>query len=186
MLLNLREIIDLVAMTAFVGFIFSGFIRIKQTYHPRIFDSENFKFACYLTAPALIFHELAHKFVAMSFGLEATFHAAYGWLIIGTILRLIGAPFIFFVPAYVSIPAAANLVPLHYSAIAFAGPFMNALLWLGSSVYLKIQHKLSRKKFMLVYLTKQINMFLFIFNMLPIPGFDGSKVFSGIFQFISS
>ncbi len=184
MLLNLGEIFDLLLMTAFVGFIFSGFIRIKQTHYPQLFDFENFKFACYLTAPALIFHELAHKFVAMGFGLEATFHAAYFWLLIGAVLRLIGAPFIFFVPAYVSIPAAANLVPLQYSAIAFAGPFMNALLWLGSWVYLKAQNRISRKKFLLLYLTKQINMFLFIFNMLPIPGFDGSKVFSGLIQAI--
>ncbi|MFC1728686.1 hypothetical protein ACFLZ7_04475 [Nanoarchaeota archaeon] len=182
MILSLKEIIDMIIMVAFVGFIFSGFIRLKQTHPPKIFEWENFKFAAYLTAPALIFHELAHKFVAIGFGFEATFHAAYFWLILGTGLRLMGFPFIFFVPAFVSIPGAVSIAPLQYSMIAFAGPAMNALLWLGAWYYLKNHQHMGRRKFALIYLTKQINMFLFIFNMLPIPGFDGSKVFSGLAQ----
>jgi len=44
---------------------------------------KDFKFAIIITAPAVILHELAHKFVAMAMGLTATFHAWYTGLGIG-------------------------------------------------------------------------------------------------------
>jgi len=118
----------------------------------------------------------------MGFGLQAVFNAAYGWLGFGLLLKLLNVGFIFFVPAYVSINGIGS--PLVFSTIAFAGPFMNLILWLGAAYALK-QKKLVKEKYLpFVYLTKQINMFLFIFNMLPIPGFDGFKVYQGLFQLI--
>jgi Zn-dependent protease len=33
-------------------------------------------------------------------------------------------------------------------------------------------------------LTRNINLFLFIFNMIPIPGFDGFTVFTGLWKII--
>ena len=49
--------------------------------------------------------------------------------------------------------------------------------------YNAVKNNLFPKKFNpALLLTSRINMFLFIFNMLPIPGFDGSKVFTGLIQ----
>ncbi len=178
-------------MSLIVGFIFAKVLerfkskQIKENYDPLKqyyggFDFNLFKKAVIITAPAIILHELGHKFVAMSFGATATFHAAYGWLMFGALLAALNTGIIFFVPAYVSIPTIA-LTSLQFSAVAFAGPAVNAIIW-GISAYVLKNNMVNKKYLGIVYLTKQINMFLFVFNMLPIPGFDGFKVYGGLFQ----
>ncbi len=119
----------------------------------------------------------------MAFGFSATFHAAYSWLVIGVLLKLFLPGFVFFVPAYVSYPAVA--APLQSAAIAFAGPAVNGLFWLASFLYMRYGAKgrLTAKKqetLRYVALFRRINGFLFIFNMIPIPGFDGYHVFSSL------
>ena len=183
--LSLREVFDIIVMTAILGVIFADIVRrFRQPYSiygkPR-FDWEGMKFAMLAIAPAVILHELGHKIVAMSFGYSATFQAAYFWLGFGMLLKLVNAGFIFFVPAYVSI--SGSMTPTVYSIIAFAGPAVNLLLWMGAK-YALDKGKVKKEYLPLVFLTKQINMWLFIFNMLPIPGFDGFKVYSGLLQAI--
>ncbi|MBI2208402.1 hypothetical protein HYU50_02805 [Candidatus Woesearchaeota archaeon] len=180
------EILDMVIMTLAVGYIFSGVFKrpVPEDYDPLKhfkagFDFSDLKFAALVTAPAIILHELGHKFVALGFGLQAQFQAAYFFLALGLILKLMNFPFIFFVPAYVSILGQATA--LESSLVAFAGPAINLILWLGSLLMIK-QKLLPRKYGAALFLTSRINMFLFIFNMLPIPGFDGSKVFLGLAQ----
>ena len=187
-IITLREVMDVIFMIVALGVIFSIFLkkfRPPQHYDPleqKIgIDWKLFKFAMYITAPAIILHELGHKFVALGFGLDATFHAAYIWLGFGLLLALMQTGILFFVPAYVSISQQAS--PLVFSAIAFAGPFVNLILWLATRYALKAG-KVKKKYLPLVQITSKINMFLFIFNMIPIPGFDGFKVYQGIFQTI--
>ena len=185
MILSLKELFDIVVMTAILGIIFQDlFRRFKNPfslYGKPSFDWQGFKFATAAIAPAVILHELGHKFIAMGFGLSATFNAAYGWLGFGLVLKLLNVGFIFFVPAYVSIHGEATA--LTYSIIAFAGPAMNLILWMGAKYVL--DKKLVKTKYLsFIYLTKQINMFLFIFNMLPIPGFDGFKVYQNLLQYV--
>jgi Zn-dependent protease len=185
MVLSIREIIDLILMTIIVGIIFSSFFRKFRPYEALNkygIDWKTIKMAIWITAPAIILHEMAHKFVALSFGLEAVFHAAYMWLAIGFVLALLRTGFVFFVPGYVSI-FGAQVAPIVYSTIAFAGPFMNLLLWFGAWIVLK-KDNINSKFVPILILTKKINMLLFIFNMLPIPGFDGFQVYSGIIQTI--
>ncbi len=179
MLFTLRELFDVIVMTAAVGFIFMDLFRRYQTG----FDKNAFLFACMVTSPAIIFHELAHKLVAVSFGLQATFQAAYFWLILGVVLKLIRFNFIFFVPGYVSIAATqtAQLTPLSHALIAGAGPFLNLVLFLGSWALLQ-KKRLKKNTYVLLQVTKQINLLLFVLNMLPIPFFDGLKVYQGLFQ----
>jgi Zn-dependent protease len=201
--ISISEIIDIIIMSAFVGYIFmdmfgrfkkhdehEDYIKSYMKKKPSFFglgafDWEAFKFSILVTAPAIVLHELGHKFTALAFGLSAQFHAAYFWLFIGLVLKLINFGFIFFVPAYVNI--IGNPAPLVSSAIAFAGPFVNCLLWLLSSLLLntKIFGKINKRYVPYLFLTKRINMFLFIFNMLPLPMFDGFKVFDGIIKAIS-
>ena len=191
-LLSPQEIIDIVIMTVFVGFIFSdifGRYHHKDTSDPiaaytRPLKSErfeNFKFAALVTAPAIILHEFGHKFVAIAFGLHATFHAAYTWLGIGLLLKLMNFGFIFFVPAYVSYPALAT--PFQSMLIAGAGPFVNLAIWLGTAAYIK-SGKAARKHLTFFALTSKINMFLFFFNMIPIPPFDGFHFFNSLWHTI--
>lgn len=189
MIINPRELFDIIAMTAIVGYIFMGFIR-KPTpeYYLKNqrFDWESFKIACWITAPALILHELAHKFVALGYGYQATFHAAYAFLALGVILRLMRSNFIFFVPAYVAVgcKTAANcaIQPLQSALIAGAGPFTNLALFIGSAMVLKYKKNMKKKTRVILHLTKLINLFLFVFNMLPFYIFDGYKFFTGIYH----
>lgn len=190
-LIAFGEIIDLIAMTFFVGYIFSGMIPVRrENYDPlqhykKRFDFEGLKFAVMATAPAIILHELAHKFVALGFGLDAVFYAFYRSTftlmlgILSIIAKLTGFGFVFFVPGYVGI--SGNGTNLQFALTAFAGPLINLVLWLVP-LYL-IKNKLYNKRhYLLLFLTQRINMFLFIFNMLPVPGFDGYKVFMGIIR----
>ena len=179
------EIFDAVIMTLIVGFIFSDTFRKPVTeeydplkyYKPKLYLGD-FKFAALVTAPGIILHELGHKFVAIAFGMSATFNASYTFLGLGLALKILNFP-VFFVPAYVSIIGTGT--PLQSALIAFAGPAVNLILWLGSSLLVK--YKLVGNKYShLFLLTGRINMFLFIFNMLPIPPFDGNQVFMGLIQ----
>lgn len=191
-LITFGEIIDLIFMTFFVGYIFSGIVPVRREEHydpiahyKSGFDAEGFKFTVMATAPAIILHELMHKFVALGFGLNAVFYAFYRstfTLMLGifaVISKLTGFGFMFFVPGYVGI--SGNGTHLQFALTAFAGPFVNLVLWLLPWYLLK--YKIYKKKhYLLLALTQRINMFLFIFNMLPIPGFDGYKVFMGLIR----
>ena len=78
MITSLQEIINLLILTAAIGYIFTGFIKkprdgYELIYKKRGFDWEDFKFSILIAAPAVVLHELAHKFAAMAFGLTATF-----------------------------------------------------------------------------------------------------------------
>jgi Zn-dependent protease len=186
-MISVRELFDIVIMTVAVGYIFMGFFRARALR--AVFDWRMLWFACLVTAPALIAHELAHKFTAIAAGLQATFHAAYLWLGIGVGLKLLHAPFIFFVPGYVSITCASQpctTEPLTFAFVAFAGPALNLALFLVS--WLVLKQRLARKPRWLAfwYVTQRINLLLFILNMLPIPGFDGFKVYASIWQALAS
>ena len=147
------------------------------------FDWSAFRIAVIVTAPGLLFHELGHKFAALALGLTATFHAAYFWLAIGVVLRLMNFKWIFFVPAFVAL--GGDFTVVQGTITAFAGPGMNLLLFLVAWAALK-WGKFSQRTFSLLYFTKQINLFLFVFNLLPIPPFDGFKFFSGLVKIISA
>lgn len=169
------EIFRLVVMTVAIGYILSGFI-------PRLgFEKwSNAKMAIIVAAPGIVLHELAHKFVAILFGFQAEFFASYWGLGIGVFLKLISSPFIVFVPGYVSIAgASAAQQPIPYALIAFAGPFVNLLLWAGATIVVKTRN-LTRNQMLIAFLTKKINGFLFLFNMIPLGFFDGAKVLDGI------
>ena len=192
--ITFQEIFDIILMTFAVGFIFKDtFPKPRYTgytnddelltqYSASWFNWNDIFVACLITAPGVIFHELAHKFVALAMGIAATFHAAYFWLTMGIILKLVNFGFIFFIPGYVS--HGGDVTPLQSAAIAFAGPFLNLVLWLGPWAVLKAHVKLTQKWKYVLILTRQINMFLFIFNMLPIPPFDGWHFFTALFQVV--
>lgn len=191
-LMTLIEIFRLLVMTLALGYIFSAFMPQqlfgqKGLYHlikaqAQGFDWEALKYAAILTAPAVILHELAHKFVALAFGLSAEFFASYWGLGLGVFLKMVGAPFIIFVPGFVNVPSDTHVLIM--GLVALAGPMMNLFLWIGAGVYLKF-FKLNQKQMILAFLTKKINMFLFIFNMIPFGFFDGAKVFRALGYLIS-
>jgi Zn-dependent protease len=185
-LITLTEILYFIILIAVIGFIFTGFFshRPRTVYDlmrkKRRFDIRDFYFAILVTAPAIVLHELAHKFVAMSYGFGASFQLFPLGLAIGLVLKLIGSPLILIAPGYVTIGQEAFANATAYRIIAFAGPAMNFLLWLGATIALKISKlNLNRTQTAALKLTRTINMILFIFNMIPFGPLDGAKVLNG-------
>ncbi|MEA2036706.1 MAG: M50 family metallopeptidase [Nanoarchaeota archaeon] len=179
------EIVDIIVMTFAIGYIFSDFFRREPTegYDPLKFYQkpalwENIKYAAMIAAPAVVLHELAHKFVAMGFGATATLHAPYGMYAIVVLLKLMKFPLIFFVGGYVSHTA---LPPFESSLVAIAGPLANLALWVASLLVVKYK-LIHRKYYGIAGMMGKLNMFLFIFNMIPFPRFDGYHFFTSLFK----
>ena len=184
--LSLLEAFYLVILTFIIGYIFSGFIKKPKTEvdlvdFDKYFNWEDIKYATIVAAPAVILHELAHKFVAMAFGLDAVLKIFWEGLGLALFLKLINSPFLIVAPAYVSI--SGNGTPIQEMLTSFAGPFMNLILFLISYIILN-RSRLTKNQATILYLTKQINLFLFIFNMIPIPPLDGSKVLFNLIKII--
>lgn len=197
--LSWHELFDIVLMSLVLGFLFKDYLKptTRRTYvddpvahysRPRKNALKDMWFATMIIAPSVILHELAHKFVAISFGLQATFHAFYAnstTLFLGVfaiIAKLTGMGFVFLVPGYVRIIGSAP--PEAHAIIAFAGPAVHGLFWLGALLYLKFAKNVSSKSMQFAHLTKYVNGFLFVLNMLPIPGIDGFAIYTSLFQVI--
>ena len=182
-IISLWEIIQLVIMTLVVGYILTGSVRVRPRtvydfMNPKRFDWQEYKYSIYVTAPAIVVHELAHKFVALAYGYDAVFQMFTFGLALGVVLKLIASPFIIIAPGFVSIMNVNN--DLAYRLIALAGPFVNLVLWIGSLLILKYNKNLSRKWTAIFSMTKNLNMILFFFNMIPFGPFDGAKVIFGL------
>ncbi len=183
-LMSLAEVFRLVIMTAGLGYIFMDYIKRPQTatydhLSKKGFDWDSFKFAALVTAPGIILHELGHKFVGLAMGIQTEFFASYFGLFIGIFLKVISSPFIIFAPGYVRL--SGLMTPVEGFLTAFAGPAMNLVLFAIAHVILDRKKSLTQKQATLLYMTKRINLFLFLFNLIPLPPFDGYSVFRNLF-----
>ncbi len=191
MIITLLEIFYLILTTLLIGYIFTGYIphyrKIPKTednliakYNKPFLDWEEIKFTIMVASPGIILHELSHKITGLMFGLSATYQIFWEGMGLGLILKLFGSPFLLLAPGYVVLGGnASNLASV---IVAFSGPFINLLLFSVSWHILKTRKNISEKSFLSLSLLKQINLTLFIFNMIPIPGFDGFHVFSGLYN----
>ena len=126
MLIGFTEIIYLTITVAVVGYIFMGLLpRIKLAQFHKGFDWNSFLFACLVSAPGIVLHELSHKFVAIFYGLQAAFNIWPFGLFVSVFLKAIHSPFILIAPGYVSIAQGATLPQM--TVIAFAGPLFPLL-----------------------------------------------------------
>ena len=196
-LFSFQELVDVIIMSLAFGFIFKDFIKspkqlnyydvnldIPTSNKFKRFNWTDFWYASMIVTPAVFFHEMGHKFTAMLLGYNAVFHAPYTWLAIAIILKILHSPFIFLVGGYVSMQA--NITNTARMLISFAGPFVNLIFWIGSMLLLKNKNFVKKysKHIHSLAIFKKLNMFLFIFNMIPIPGFDGFSFFSALFRII--
>ncbi len=206
MLFSLQELLDVLIMTLIVGYLFKDAFRLPKQHvdvldYYRAKDSwsrnwHDLAWAVLLVAPSIILHELGHKFTAMAFGLQATFHAACGLdtlsgvgsglcgiQLLALLMKYMGYGFLIFVPAYVNIADSAP--PVQHALISFMGPFVHLVFWVGATVLLRNRSAVRswpRRTQLFVLFLKRINLFLFILNMIPIPGFDGYWVLTNLFE----
>ncbi len=168
MILTFREIIDFLAIWLVTSFVFlpSDYKKLPRDYLIKYFV---------FVGLASVLHELFHKLAGLMLGVPAVFHAFYLGLFIGVLFKIFFPSFVVLIPGYVTIYSNDPLVNLITS---FAGPFANLLLFLIFK-YLSL-----KKNDWLFYELAMINLWLFIFNMLPIPPFDGYHVLTSLLQLL--
>ena len=117
-------------------------------------------------------HELAHKFVAQRYGAWAEFRMYPRGLMMALLFSLFG--FLFAAPGAVHI--MGRITKRQNGLISIAGPWTNLAMGSGFLfAYLVIgSDGLVADIF---YIVGLINLLLAVFNLLPIPPLDGSKVF---------
>lgn len=118
---------------------------------------------------SFLLHELAHKFVAQRYGAWAEFRMYPGGLMIALLMSMMG--FLFAAPGAVYIQG--RITKEMNGRISMAGPLVNLLLSTGAVLFMPFTDGIL---FLAVYLMAYFNAFLAIFNMLPIPPLDGSKI----------
>jgi Zn-dependent protease len=186
-IITFLEVVYLIVTILVVGYIFTGLfnfaVRKKDVLDSYVkgFNWNEYWFACLVAAPGIILHELMHKFVALGFGLEAFYQISYFGLGLGVLLKLLGTGFLILAPGFVVI-SNANIFQSMMTALA--GPLINLALWLLALGFLKFKTNMTRKESVFWTLTNHINKWLFIFNILPVPPLDGSKVWIPLFQIV--
>ena len=105
-------------------------------------------------------------------------YAPYNLYIFVIIMKLLRFPLLFFVGGYVT---HTPLPYLQSALVAVAGPLTNFLIW--GIIFVIIHYKLINKKYYkILEPMAKINLFLGIFNMIPVPGFDGFSFFVNLFK----
>lgn len=128
-----------------------------------------FAFSVLAVSCSFLVHELAHKVVAQRFGSWAEFRMFMPGLMLGLLMSLLG--FLIAAPGAVMISGRVN--EKENGLISLAGPASNAVMCL---VFLALFMVTPSYIGVLFYLIANLNIILGIFNMIPFPPFDGSKI----------
>ncbi|MBU0761713.1 MAG: hypothetical protein KKD39_01695 [Candidatus Altiarchaeota archaeon] len=120
-----------------------------------------------------VLHEVAHKVVASFFGLETRYVANNSMPLVSLLLALGG--FILISPGAVRIYGIKPIDLRRAGLISVAGPASN--LFISLLFYAMYQVTSGFLSFAAGF-GYEINSWLAVFNMIPVPGFDGAKVFA--------
>lgn len=128
--------------------------------------------ATVIFAMGFILHELAHKYVAQSYGLWAEFRLNT----MGVILTAISivSPFKFIAPGAVVISGFADRDRMGLTALA--GPVVNIIIAVSLLTTLRVLE--GTTIYVAVLYGAAINAFLALFNLIPFSIFDGRKIFA--------
>ncbi|HKT21988.1 MAG TPA: AN1-type zinc finger domain-containing protein [Nitrososphaerales archaeon] len=120
--------------------------------------------------PGFVFHELSHKFVAQRYGFWAEFRMWPMGLVLALVTSLLGIIFAAPGATYIS---GANISPRENGRISIAGPLVNVVI---GALFYPLTFSGSNLIFAIGFLGSYINIFLALFNLLPIGPLDGAKV----------
>ena len=135
--------------------------------------AEVFPITLVAVGTGFIFHELAHRQVALRFGAQAAYRAWPVGLVFALIMSLTG--FVFAAPGAVYI-YGPHINRRQNGIISLAGPAANVgIALIFFTLFLLVENSFIRQ---LSFFTVYINLFLAAFNLLPIYPLDGSKVFA--------
>lgn len=119
---------------------------------------------------AVILHEVGHKYVAERYGYTARFVSNDLMLVIGVLMAFTG--FIFIAPGAVHVRGLQDR--RQNALIAWAGPAVNAALAFAAYIMIGVTGDTEYFRLLLI-----VNAVLGAFNMLPVGGFDGEKIWAG-------
>jgi len=123
-----------------------------------------------LMALSFIPHELGHKFLAQKYGAWSEYRMSGRGLLFSIMISFLG--FIIAAPGAVYINGRIN--EEQNGKISAAGPIVNIIISFIAIVCL--QYVTGVWTFTLFYILAYLNAMLAIFNLIPIPPLDGSKV----------
>lgn len=163
-----RELLDLLVAWLALGLAFALFFE-RGVLGPRSLDlvafARSLGVSLVTVGVGFLFHELAHKVVAVRFGQDATFRADYSMLFLAVMGGLVG--FIFAAPG--AVHHRGRLTERQRGLIALAGPATNILL---VGAFLPVAFAVPSVGRYGVW----VNALLAGFNALPIRGIDGRTV----------
>lgn len=116
-----------------------------------------------------LLHELGHKFVAQRYGAWAEYRMYPQGLGLCLLFSLFG--FLFAAPGAVVI--AGRIDDARNGKISVAGPLVNLVL---GALFLAMMFVTTGRLHAIIYLLAHFNVFLALFNLIPIPPLDGSKI----------
>ncbi|HME18160.1 MAG TPA: AN1-type zinc finger domain-containing protein [Nitrososphaerales archaeon] len=122
--------------------------------------------------PGFVLHELSHKFVARRYGHWAEFRMWPLGLLLALVTSFLG--FIFAAPGATYI-SGTNITKKENGMISLAGPLINVVIAFGFAPLLFSENGFYQ---VLGLYGVYINVFLAMFNMLPLFVLDGAKVFA--------
>ena len=173
-----KELIDILIAVLVLSFAFTLLYRDSGTilYYFSYLLGENLQYVglfglCLaLVVMSFLFHEFGHKFVAQKYGLWSEFRMWPLGLVLTLVTSFLG--FLFASPGAVYITGPVDIEK--NGKISIAGPAVNIVLAaIGILGCFTINHSGWVIFFLLL---GNLNAFLAVFNLLPIPPLDGSKI----------
>lgn len=160
--------ISIIVLTFAFSFAFSGnAFEFSKMNFGKVIVILTISFFAVLTG--FLLHELAHKISAQKYGCWAEYRYSGQGLLFTILLSLAG--FLFAIPGAVYIEG--NINNKQNGIISLAGPLTNILIALLFLPFIYLTNGIIN---LIVSFVCFINLILALFNMLPIPPLDGSKV----------
>lgn len=126
---------------------------------------------------SFMIHEFAHKFTAQRYGMYAHFRMTVQGYYLSAVAILFAIPI--FGTGVMAVGGAKDIDD--YAKSTVAGPLSNlvvaGLLFIIAEIVVIVSGSLSLPVEFIIYYGMLLNSFLGLFNMIPIPGFDGSTIF---------